>query len=137
MDELEKPIAELLGQQVADQGLRLEGLDCPRWSGEVPDSFDCEGWFDGVPGQVAVRLREGKHGAVAFDAELRGGVIATRRLVDDLMDKGYADVDCGPIAAYPTDVGSTITCAVTKGGVTTHVLATITDEHGAVSIGEF
>lgn len=137
MDDLEEPIAERLGQQVAQQGLRLEGLDCPRWSGEVPADFECEGWFDGVPGQVAVQLTEGKHGAVAFDAELLGGVIATARLVEDLVAKGYADVDCGSVSAYPTDVGSTITCAVTKDGEKIHVLATITDDNGAVSISEF
>jgi hypothetical protein len=137
MDDLEQPIAHRLGQQVAEQGLRLEGLDCPRWTGEVPSTFECEGWFDGVPGQVAVRLTEGRNGAVAFDAELLGGVIATARLVDDLQRKGYADVYCGPVAAYPTDVGSTITCAVTKDGAKVHVLATITDDNGAVSISEF
>lgn len=137
MDDLEKPIAERLGHQVAEQGLHLEGLDCPRWSGEVPAAFECEGWFDGVPGQVAVRLTEGKNGAVAFDAELLGGVIATARLVDELVGKGYDDVDCGSVAAYPTDVGSTITCAVTKDGTHLHVLATITDGNGAVAITEF
>ena len=137
LDELEKPIAERLGRQVASQGLRLEGLDCPRWSGEVPASFECQGWFDGVPGRVSVALTEGKHGAVVFDAELLGGVISTARLVKDLEAQGYTAVDCGAVAAYPTDVGSTITCAVSEDGRTRHVLATITDESGAVTISEF
>jgi len=137
MDDIEEPIARKLGKQVASQGLHVDHLSCPEWDGKVPAELTCDGWFDNVKGTVLVRLTRDKGGMVAFDAELRQGVIATKRLVDELVSKGYTDVDCGSAPAYPTDLGSTITCAVTHQGTEKHVVATIIDDRGGVTISDF
>ena len=137
MDAMEKPIADRLALQVAPQGLHVDYLDCPDWNGKVPAHLNCQGWFDGVRGTVRVTLERDKGGTVAFDAELEDGVIATKKLVRELAAKGYADIDCGQAPAYPTDIGSTITCAVTDKGMRKHVVATITDGHGGVTIADF
>jgi hypothetical protein len=137
MDELEQPIARRLDNQVAAQGLHVDHLACPPWDGKVPADLTCDGWFDGVKGTVSVSLTRDKGGMVAFDAELRQGVIATKKLVDELLSRGYTHVDCGSAPAYPTDIGSTITCAVTRQRIEKFVVATITDDHGGVTISDF
>ena len=134
MDDLERPVAELLQTQVASQGLTVDALDCPTWDGSVPAELSCQGWFDTVPGRVAVSLTAGEDKAVEFDAVLQDGVIATKKLVDGLLEDGYERADCGKAPAYPTDVGSTITCAVTRDGIRSYVRATITDVEGGVTI---
>ena len=137
MDDLEAQIARRLGRQVAAQKLHLDVLECPPWRGRVPSSLRCRGWFDSVPGTVRVKLRRDAGGMVAFDASLTGGVVSTAMLVDDLVGRGYQDVDCGTLPAYPTEVGSTITCAVTSDGVRGEVVATIMDDRGGVTISAF
>jgi hypothetical protein len=137
MDALEQPIARRLGEQVASQGLHVDYLACPEWDGKVPAELTCDGWFDHVKGTVQVTLSRDDGATVGFDAELRQGVIATKKLVDELVAKGYTDVDCGSAPAYPTDVGATITCAVTHDGVEKYVVATITDDRGGVTISDF
>lgn len=134
MDALERPVAEELGGMLADQGLTLEYLDCPRWDGTMPAQLDCTGYLDGVRGRVQVALAAGEDGSVAFDAALQHGVIATANLVDELVEQGYSEVDCGGVPAYPTRVGDTFVCAVTDGGQRRYVDATVTDRTGAVDI---
>jgi len=87
---------------------------------------------------VRVQLRrDSSSGMVAFDASLTGGVIATAMLVEDLVGRGYDDVDCGTLPAYPTRIGSSIRCAVTSDGVRGVVVATITDAQGGVTLSAF
>ena len=107
------------------------------WDGTVPTTLWCRGWFDGVRGMVRVRLSTDDEGMVEFDAELRSGVIATAQLVEELRSAGYTKVDCGEVPAYPTEVGSTITCAVTGEEGQGFVVATVTDRHGGVTITDF
>ncbi|HSV40381.1 MAG TPA: DUF4333 domain-containing protein [Nocardioidaceae bacterium] len=137
MDDLERQVSRRLGRQVAAHRLHLDALECPVWGGAVPTSLSCRGWFDSVPGTVRVKLRRDASGMVAFDASLTGGVVATAMLVDDLVGRGYEDVDCGTVPAYPTEVGSTITCAVTSDDVRSQVVVTITDAKGSVTISAF
>lgn len=137
MDQIERPIAEQLGAKVAGQGMHVDALRCPEWDGSVPAELTCDGWFDGVKGTVEVILTRSHTDKVAFDAELVTGVIATQALVDELVSKGYTHVDCGDAPAYPTELGSTITCAVTSAGDRKHVVATVTDQHGGVTISDF
>src|SRR4051812_25194871 len=81
MNKLEKPVAARLAAQVADQGLSLSYLDCPRWSGRVPARMVCRAYLDGVVASVRVHLRAAVAGkAVGFDAALADGIIATRKL---------------------------------------------------------
>ncbi|MFT4010379.1 MAG: hypothetical protein QM655_10100 [Nocardioidaceae bacterium] len=133
MDALERPVAASLAKQVAGLGLKLDFLDCPDWKGKAPVSLSCTGWFDGVPGQVQVKLAE-TNGAVSFDARLKEGVIATSRLVSQLTEQGYSEVDCGSQAAYPAQPGVRIVCSVAQDGATTHVVATATGTDGELSI---
>ncbi len=137
LDDLERPIAAELAGQVAAQGLHVDHLDCPAWDQQVPAQLTCRGWFDGVEGTVTVTLTRGKRGAVTFDAVLNDGVIATKKLVDELTGKGYDDVDCGDAPAYATDVGSSIVCSVERQGEQKFVTVTITDERGGVTISDF
>ena len=138
MSDLERQISRRLGRQVeVTYALTLQGLECPDWHHEVPATLTCRGWFDSVPGTVEVSLRRGKDGAVAFDASLTGGVVATAKLVADLAQRGYDHVDCGAMPAYPTEVGSAITCAAMKDETPHHVVVTITSEDGSVTIQEF
>ena len=136
MDDMERTIAERLADQVAALGLHVDQLQCPRWDKSVPAALVCQGWFDGVRGEVRVHLATDDEGMVVFDAELRGGVLATAKLVDELESAGYTEVDCGDAPAYPTVVGSTITCAVTGADGEDFVVATVTDDQGKVEIGD-
>lgn len=137
MDDLEEPVAEMLGPRLEDDGLSLDYVDCPRWSGAVPAVLRCRGYVDGVVGEVVVRLSHRAGGRVDFDARLGGGVIALTRLVDRLQHKGYHDVDCGPASAYPARVGMRIMCRVRRDGKVDHVVATVVDRHGAVRIDDY
>jgi hypothetical protein len=137
MDDMEKPIAEKLGHEVAGQGLHVDHLDCPAWDGKVPAELTCTGWFDNVRGTVRVTLTRDQDGSVAFDAVLQAGVIATKNLVAELRKKGYDDVDCGGAPAYPTEVGSTIICSVSRDAERKFVTVTVTDRRGGVSISDF
>jgi hypothetical protein len=136
MDALERQVADGLAARVRTEGLTLQHLDCPRWRGGLPASLECIGWFDGVEGTVAVRLRHGRHRTVAFDSALTGGVVATQPVVDRLLEEGYVDVDCGPVPAYPAEVGDELVCQVTRDGDHGHVVATVTDRDGSVRITE-
>ena len=136
MSDLEKQVARRLDREVAHHALDLDFLRCPPWDGSLPATLTCEGWFNSVPGTVEVTLHRGHDGEVAFDASLSGGVVATAMLVADLESRGYADVDCGQVSAYPTDVGSAITCAVTSKGARRYLVATIVDEHGGVTLSD-
>jgi hypothetical protein len=90
-----------------------------------------------VTARVRVRLRAVTNGAVRFEATLKRGVIATRRLVDELRRGGYAHVNCGDTPAYPATVGSKVVCAVSKHGRARYVVATVTDRSGAVRISSY
>lgn len=137
MDHLEEPIARHLAAQVDDEGLTLEYVDCPRWSGVVPTQLICDGYVDGVVGQVDVELSRGEDGAVEYDAWLEEGVLATARLVGRLESAGYDDVDCGETPAYPARVGLRLVCEVEDAGETVYVVATVTEPSGKVEIRDY
>jgi hypothetical protein len=137
MDDLEQPVAEMLAPRLEDDGLRLDYVECPPWSGAVPAVLRCRGYVDGVVGEVVVRLSHRAGGRVDFDARLGGGVIAMTRLVDRLQRKGYDGVDCGAASAYPARVGLRIMCRVRHGGEADHVVATVVDRNGAVRIEDY
>lgn len=137
MDHLEKPIAAHLADRVREAGLTLEYVDCPRWSGSVPAELVCDGYVDGVVGQVDVELSRGAGGAVEYDAWLQEGVLATARLVGRLEDEGYDEVDCGATPAYPARVGLRLVCEVQDAGQTVYVAATVTDSSGKVEIKDY
>lgn len=137
MDDLEKPIARQLAAEVAPQGLTLSYLDCPTWNKRVPGHLYCVGYFNGVTARVRVRLRAVTNGAVRFEATLQRGVIATRRLVDQLRGDGYTHVDCGDTPAYPARVGTKVVCAVSRHGKDAYVVATVTNSSGAVQISSY
>ncbi len=136
MDRLERQVAARLAAGVRDDGLALEHLDCPAWRGHLPDRLRCTGWFDGVEGDVSVRLMAGAHDRVAFDAALTGGVVATHSVVERLLGVGYVDVDCGTLPAYPAQVGLRLVCLATHDGEHGHVVATVSDPDGSVTISE-
>lgn len=137
MDRLEQPVADRLAPRLDQEGLTLEYVDCPVWSGDVPDDVRCEGYVDGVVGEVEVRLSRGVRGVVQFDAWLDEGIVATSRLVTRLEREGWNAVDCGPTPAYPARAGLRITCRVHEGGTAAYVVATVTDRRGEVQIEEY
>lgn len=137
MDVLEASVRDRLNTRLADDGLRLEHVDCPRWDHQVPARLRCRGYVDGVVGQVVVELTGRKTDGVEFDAELREGVVATARLVDQLAEAGYGGVDCGPAAAYPARHGLQIFCRVHRDGQRAHVVATVSDRTGRVRIEDY
>jgi len=135
MDELERPIARRLGDEVARQGLVLEYLDCPIWHGKAPAQMRCEGYLNGVVATVVVRLTKTTN-TVTFDAELQDGLLATRNLVRRLRAEGYRDIDCGATPAYPTVVGEELVCSVGDGS-SAYVVAEVLDESGTVEIRDY
>ena len=137
MDRLETAVTQRLNTRLGDDGLRLQHVECPHWDGTVPRRLQCEGYVDGVVGEVGVELTSGEDGRIEFDAELAAGVVATTRLVDRLDHEGYADVRCGKDAAYPAEPGLRIVCRARRGGETVHVVATVTDHQGAVKIEDY
>lgn len=137
MDQLETPVAERLAARLQDDGLTLEHVDCPGWSGALPHEITCDLYVDGVVGEVEVALSEGQDGRVEFDAWLGRGVVATARLVERLEAEGYSAVDCGTIPAYPARPGTELVCRVRDGGGPTHVVATVTDRRGEVRIEDY
>jgi hypothetical protein len=138
MNEMERPVAERLAAQVADQGLSLEFLDCPAWDGDVPRRMVCKAYVDGLVARVLVRLKVSSTGqAVGFDAELDEGIIATRTLEDTLRGQGWQDPDCGEVAAYPAIVGHQLVCRVSRDGDARFVVATVEDRSGTVTISDY
>jgi hypothetical protein len=137
MDRVEKPVAEQLAPRLEDENLTLEYVDCPRWNGDLPASLVCEGYLDGVVGEVDVELTEGRDGHVEFDAWLDNGVVATTRLVQRLEAEGYTRVDCGALPAYPATPGLRIVCRGTTEGRVEHVVATVVDADGGVRIEDY
>lgn len=137
MDDLERPVAERLAPRLEDDGLTLEYVDCPRWSGGVPDVLTCKGYVDGVVGAVRVELSGEDRESVEFDAWLDHGVVATERLVERLEAEGYVEVDCGPTPAYPARLGMRIVCRVRGEDDVLHVVATVTDRAGHVQIASY
>jgi hypothetical protein len=137
MDRLERTVADRLAARLEREGLRLEYVDCPPWDGTVPLAVFCDGYVDGVVGEVEVRLADGGDGRVEFDAELTTGVVATSRLVRRLEQEGWTGVDCGPRAAHPARPGLRIVCRVHEDGAVHHVVATVTDRYGRVSIEDY
>jgi hypothetical protein len=134
MDRLERPIADQLAGRMRSQGLDVDYLDCPHWRRPLPARVVCTGYFDGVRGRVLVRLEPGPGGTVSYDARLQHGLVATRKLVEELRARGYDDVDCGSVDAYPAVPGEAITCRVKVGGRTRYVVATVMNRAGTVSI---
>jgi hypothetical protein len=137
MDGLERPVADRLAPRLAEEGLTLEYVDCPAWSGTVPDEVRCTGYVDGVVGEVDVHLTRNHAGGVEFDAWLGEGIVATSRLVARLEHEGWNAVDCGRTPAYPARAGLRITCRVHEGGTASYVVATVTDRRGEVRIEEY
>lgn len=137
MDPLESSVTERLNTRLADDGLRLQHVDCPAWHGAVPGHLRCDGYVDGVVGQVEVELVKGNGAAVEFDAELGDGIVATARLVDRLRQEGHTGVSCGAAAAYPARPGLRIVCRVHRDGAVAHVVATVSDRSGAVQIEDY
>jgi hypothetical protein len=137
MDDLERPVAQRLAPRLQDDGLTLQYVDCPSWSGAVPVVLRCKGYVDGVVGEVLVQLTHRAGGRVEFDARLGKGVLAMTRLVRRLQREGYGNVDCGSRPAYPTHIGMHIVCSVQRGGEVHHVVATVVDRNGAVRIERY
>jgi hypothetical protein len=137
MDPLERSVTERLNTRLADDGLSLQHVDCPAWHGAVPGHLRCDGYVDGVVGQVEVDLERGDGSAVEFDAELGDGIVATTRLVDRLRQEGHTGVRCGELAAYPARPGLRIVCRVRRGGAVEHLVATVSDRSGAVQIQDY
>lgn len=137
MNDLEEPVHTRLAPRLEDDGLTLEYVDCPRWSGTVPAVLECKAYVDGVVGEVEVELSKGPGGRVEFDAWLDHGVVATTRLVERLESEGYTDVDCGSTAAYAARLGTRIVCSVREGDDASHVVATVTDRVGHVQIEDY
>jgi len=134
MSGWEHRVAARLGQRLErDDGLSLDHLSCPRVD-HTPARLTCDGYVDGVVGQVRVRLWRWRRGGVEFDAVLRSGVVSTANLVARLSPAGGGRVDCGPTPAYPARVGSRIVCAVSREGGPAYVVATVTDRSGTVEI---
>jgi hypothetical protein len=134
MSGLERPVAERLAPELADDGLHLEYVECPAWSRTVPAVLECQGYVDGVVAEVRVKLSPDGGGGVEFDAWLGHGLVATTRLVDRLERNGFTQVDCGRVRAYPARVGLTIVCRVHEGGRVSLMEATVTDRAGHVRI---
>ncbi len=137
MDRLERPVAERLRPRLAQEGLTLDYVDCPPWTGGAPLAVECRGYVDGLVAEVEVRLSEDDHGTVEFDAWLQDGIVATSRLVERLEQEGWHTVDCGPAAAYPARPGLEIVCRVHEGGTADYVVATVVDRRGEVRIADY
>ncbi len=134
MDDLEQPVAERLRSRLEGDGLTLEYVDCPRWTGDAPSTLTCKGYVDGVVGEVDVELARATDGRTEFEAWLGEGVLATQRLVARLEREGYTAVDCGATPAYPARLGMMMVCRVEENGSTGYLVATVTDRRGAVRI---
>lgn len=145
MDLLELGVAARLRHELAGQGLTLDHLDCPPWRGRENAVVRCTGYLDGLVGTVRVSLSRSPSGTVEFDARLEDGVVATQNLVRRLEAEGWTAVDCGDRAAYRAEAGAQIVCAghppaadgavsAAPGDATSYVVATVTDESGAVEI---
>lgn len=133
MSGWERRVAARLGQRLGrDDGLSLDHLDCPRVH-HTPARLTCDGYVDGVVGQVRVRLSRWRRGGVEFDAVLAAGVVSTANLVSRVSSAG-GRADCGPTPAYPARVGTRIVCAVRRAGGQAYVVATVTDRSGTVEI---
>ena len=146
MDLLELAVAARLRRELAGQGLTLDHLDCPPWRGRENAVVRCTGYLDGLVGTVRVSLSRSPSGTVEFDARLEDGVVATQNLVRRLEAEG---VDRGRLrgpgrlprrgrgadrvrrarAAAADGAGS-----AGPGDATSYVVATVTDESGAVEI---
>lgn len=137
MDEIERTVAGRLADQVAAQGLRLTYVDCPRWDGTVPGRMACRAYLDGLVTMVQVRLTAAPRSTVGFDARLDGGLVATRNLERTLAERGWPDVDCGALPAYPAHVGDAIVCRVRRGGADKYVVATVSSRSGEVRIDDY
>jgi hypothetical protein len=138
MDALERPVAARLATRIAPQGLTVDYLDCPRWDRRVPARMTCKGYVDGLVVPVSLRLRAEVAGAaVGFDAHLAAGVVATRRLVEMLVDREGGRADCGDVPAYPARVGSAIVCRIRHGGGSSYVVATVRSRSGEVSVADY
>lgn len=137
MDRLEAPVAEHLRPRLAEEGLTLDYVDCPAWTGGVPFGVECRGYVDGLLAEVEVRLTEAEDGSVEFDAWLEDGVVATSRLVARLEEEGWHTVDCGSAAAYPARPGLEIVCRVHEGGTADYLVATVVDRRGEVRIVDY
>lgn len=137
MDRLERPVAERLAPRLERDGLALDYVDCPPWTGAVPLTMVCDGYVEGVVGEVEVRLSEGEDGRVEFDASLTEGVVATSRLVRRLEREGWRRVDCGPHRAYPAQLGLRIVCRVHADGTADYVVATVRNRRGEVRIEDY
>jgi hypothetical protein len=137
MNRIEKPIAARLAEQARAQGLRLQILDCPPWDTSVPGRLRCMAYLDGIPTPVRVHLAAADDGSIAFEATLGHGVVATRKLVQELSRHGYTHVDCGNVAAYPSRVGLRVVCQVSHDGDERYVAATVTDRSGGMTISDY
>jgi hypothetical protein len=137
MDGVEQAVVDRLAPQVAAQGLRLAHVDCPHWDGAVPGAMTCRGYVDGLVTTVRVLLDAAPRSTVGFDARLGSGVVATRNLERTLHEHGWADVDCGEVAAYPAHVGDGIVCRVRRGDAEKYVVATVRSRSGAVRIDDY
>jgi hypothetical protein len=94
----------------------------------------CRGYIAGLTAGIRVRLSRLTGGAVSFQARLSNGLIATAELERELRSDGFHDVDCGNAPAYPSVVGTKVTCAVAKDGHHRFVVATVTSRSGGVEI---
>lgn len=137
MDDLEQPVAQRLAPQLADDGLTLDYVECPHWSGRAPAVLRCKGYIEGVVAEVGVRLTRDANGTVEFDAWLGHGVVATTRLVKGLQRRGYSQIDCGRTHAYPVHPGMKIVCSAHKDDHVHRVVATVTDRAGHVRIDDY
>lgn len=137
MDRLERPVTERLRPRLAREGLTLDYVDCPPWTGGAPFDVECRGYVDGLLAEVEVRLTEAEDGTVEFDAWLEEGIVATSRLVARLEEEGWHGVDCGSAAAYPARPGLEIVCRVHEGGTADYVVATVVDRRGEVRIADY
>lgn len=137
MDDVERPVAHRLAPGLRDDGLDLEYVECPAWSGTLPSTLHCRAYVDGVVGAVTVELSRGHGGDPVFDAWLDHGLVATESLVDRLEARGYLEVDCGQVPAYPARTGTRIVCEVHGDPATSHVVATVTDSLGHVRIEDY
>ncbi|MGA8209681.1 MAG: hypothetical protein WB441_09225 [Nocardioidaceae bacterium] len=138
MDRLEAPVARRLAGRLAEDGLRLEYLECPRWDRTVPSRMRCRGYVNGLLARVMVDLhRSGPGRAVGFDAEMTAGVIATRSLHRTLDDQRWQHADCGPHPAYPATVGLTIVCRAERDGAERYLVVTVRSTTGAVAVSPY
>lgn len=136
MDRVEEAVAAQLDDELAEQRLSVDYLACPEWRHPSSQHETCRGYVEGVVVDVEVWLHGPADNRV-FDARLGSGVLATANLVDRLVAAGYHRVDCGDRPAYPTVVGDRIICAVTRDGLRSFVVATVTTGDGEVAISDY